>query len=207
MLQLIESIKICNGKIANLERHQARVDRAFQELLPIADSINIESAINQNCIIPSFGLFKCRIVYSTQALSIELEPYNHPIIKRVGVVNLIKPIDYKHKYLNRDIFNKLRKENPEFDDIIIAINGVVTDSTFCNIALFDGNKWVTPSTPLLEGTKREQLLDSKVIYSELVRVEQLNRFKKLTLFNAMNEFNTLTIEINNLELIEQKEIE
>ncbi|MGL4992893.1 MAG: aminotransferase class IV [Bacteroidales bacterium] len=202
MLHFIESIKICNGEIKNLAKHQSRVERAFNELLPNHKPFDIESVILKSIKIPQYGLFKCRIIYDIQPISIEIEPYQQPNIRNIGLINIAKPIDYRHKYLNRDIFNKLRSEHTQFDDIIIAVKDILTDSTFCNIALLEKDRWITPSTPLLLGTKRQELLDCNKIHSELIRVEDLHRFSKITLFNAMNEFNTLSIEIGKLVMID-----
>ncbi len=42
-------------------------------------------------------------------------------------------------------------------------NGLVTDCTIGNLVFFDGTGWVTPDQPLLKGTKRQALLDRKLV--------------------------------------------
>ena len=42
-------------------------------------------------------------------------------------------------------------------------NGRLTDTSYSNIALFDGNRWVTPAHPLLKGTMRQSLIDKGLL--------------------------------------------
>ena len=74
------------------------------------------------------------------------------------------------------------------DEIIIVKNGLITDTSFTNLALFDGNRWLTPKPPLLLGPKRAQLLEAGIIEEAELTLEDLRKAEKVSLFNAMIDF-------------------
>jgi 4-amino-4-deoxychorismate lyase len=98
-------------------------------------------------------------------------------------------IKYDLKYSNRINIDKLWNLRQDCDDIIIVKNGNITDSRFANLVLFDGQKWLTPDTPLLNGTCRQRLIDEKIITPKRITIEDLFHYSKLTTINAMIGFN------------------
>ena len=79
------------------------------------------------------------------------------------------------------------------DDIIIVKNGLVTDSFAANLLFFNGKDWVTPTTPLLKGTKRQLLLDRGIIIEKEIMEEDVFGFQKVGLINAMIDFEEMPI--------------
>ena len=61
----------------------------------------------------------------------------------------------------------------------------MTDSSHANAVFFDGNEWITPSQPLLRGTKRQTLLEQGVIREGEITLSNLSRFRSLAFINAM----------------------
>jgi 4-amino-4-deoxychorismate lyase len=51
--------------------------------------------------------------------------------------------------------------------------------------------WLTPKTPLLNGTTRQRLLDDGKIVEAEIKVHELRRFTKVALLNAMIGFDIL----------------
>ena len=87
------------------------------------------------------------------------------------------------------------------DDILIIKNNKITDTSFTNIAFYDGIKWVTPAFPLLKGTKRQKLIDENKIIEVDILLSDLNKFKKAILFNSMLDLeDQMYIEIDNIKL-------
>ena len=74
------------------------------------------------------------------------------------------------------------------EKIVIVKQGFITDTSYANIVFFDGHKWFTPVSPLLKGTKRTFLLDKKIIEETEIRIDDLEKFKKARLINAMIDF-------------------
>ena len=90
--------------------------------------------------------------------------------------------------IDRKEIDKLFEKRGKADDILIVKNGFITDTSIANIAFFDGKKWFTPKTCLLRGTTRERLLKEKKIFEKDIRVEDIKRYKKIALLNAMIGF-------------------
>ena len=103
-------------------------------------------------------------------------------------------IDYAYKYANRETFSKLLQEYSAYDEIIIEKEGYLTDTTISNIALYDGEKWFTPSKPLLKGTMRAKLLDEGFLHKKETRKEDLKNYSQIALMNSMIGFKILNID-------------
>lgn len=197
MCQLVESIKLKDGQIQNLNYHQDRMNRAMTELFYEAEKINLEKEIfiPENC---ASGVYKIRVVYGATIENIEIEPYIFRTISRLKVV-CHESIDYHLKYTDRQILQELFARRGDCDDIIIIKNGLVTDSFAGNLLFFDGKNWVTPTTPLLKGTKRQFLLDRGIISEKIIRKEDISGYQKLGIINAMIDFEEMpVIETNQV---------
>lgn len=204
MYRLFETIKCNDGKLFNMEFHQARFEKSSVEYFGIQSDINLHEYIE----IPDFaktGLFRCRVTYSrvtysTQIEKIEFIPHHYREIKSLKLIE-DNNIDYGLKYTNRERLNLLFEKRGFCDDIIIVKNGRITDSTFANIVFFDGEKWWTPDTPLLPGTQREKLLVSGKIFECPITLKDISKYSKAGLINAMNDLNEMTqIAINKIYL-------
>ena len=89
------------------------------------------------------------------------------------------------------------QEYSAYDEIIIEKEGYLTDTTISNIAFYDGEKWVTPSHPLLPGTMRAKLLDEGFLHKKEIKKEDLKNYSQIALMNSMIGFkilNNFTIE-------------
>jgi 4-amino-4-deoxychorismate lyase len=187
---LLETIKINNGIIENIKYHQKRFDISRAKLFETKDELNLIDFLNP----PKNGLFRCRISYDKDIKSIEYATYEPKIFKKFKVVS--SNIEYSFKYANRKEFEDLKSKYPDFDEIIIEKNGFLTDTTISNIAFFDGKKWLTPASPLLKGTMRAKLIDDDFLELADIKSNDIKRFKKFALLNAMLGF----YEIKNYDI-------
>ena len=64
-------------------------------------------------------------------------------------------------------------------------NGAITDTSYSNVAFFDGQKYVTPDTYLLNGTRRQYLLGEGLLMQRRITPSELCRFERVVLINAM----------------------
>ncbi len=71
------------------------------------------------------------------------------------------------------------------------------DTSIANLAFFIEGKWITPDTPLLEGTMRAYLLDRRKIFLGKISIKELKYAKKIAIMNALIGFR----EINNFEIL------
>lgn len=191
MSPLVESFKLKDGVIQNLGYHQSRLDRSMAELFPGAEPIDLSQSISvpEQCTI---GIFKIRVVYGPAIETIEFEPYQFRSIQSLKVVHH-PTIAYHLKYTDRQILDSLFAQRGDGDDIIIVKNGWVTDSFAANLLFFDGQRWFTPSTPLLKGIKRQFLLDQGTIVEKDIRIDELRNYQKVGLINAMIDFDEMSV--------------
>jgi len=133
--------------------------------------------------------FRCRVIYGEQVENIELIPYQKQEIRRLKLIEA--NIQYPYKLLDRSELNSLFALRDSFDDVIIVQNGLITDTTIANIAVYDGSRWLTPKKPLLKGTMRQKLLDEKFIVEANIAVKDLQKYKKIAVMNALRGFEEL----------------
>jgi 4-amino-4-deoxychorismate lyase len=191
MFQLFETIKCKDGKLFNMEFHQARFEKACREYFGISAAINLPESIE----IPEFAktsLFRCRVTYSKQIEKIEFIPHQYREIKSLKLVE-DNEIDYRFKTVDRERLNILFEKRGIRDDIIIVKNGRITDSTYANLVFFDGENWWTPDTPLLEGTQRKKLLSEGKIFECRITPSDIEKYKIFGLINAMQDLEKMPV--------------
>ena len=180
----IEVIKVSNGEFVNPQPHIERIYRTTLHFF--SKPLSVE--LNNNIIpahLQAVNIVKCRIVYGSEIISIDFEPYKMRNIKSLSLTEH-NSIDYTYKYLNRDLINKLRSLHGNSDDILIVKNSQVTDTSFTNVVFKDhaGNLY-TPKTTLLAGTKRKQLLNDGIIHEKEILASDVQLYVGAYLINAM----------------------
>lgn len=198
--QFVETIKISNGKAANLPYHQARMERTIRHFFPQL-ALNAMPRL-QDLITPkdSMSLFKARVVYGAHGVElVEYAPYSMRQISTLKIVH-DDTISYSYKCTDRSVLNALTAQKADCDEIIIVKNNLITDTSFTNLAIFDGNSWLTPKHPLLHGTRRAILLDNGLIMEADITVDDLMKAKRIRLFNAMIDFGEREIEPSGIKL-------
>lgn len=184
MYRFIETILIREGKACNLDAHQRRINRTFGRFFstrPVELTTHLHN-------LPGAGTHRCRITYGKTVEKIEFFPYER--VKKAKLLAVESDLIYNYKFASREGLDRLAGDaaKEQCDDALIVKNGLVTDTTIANIAFFDGKQWLTPIRPLLRGTARERLLARGVIHPGNIRVEELERFEKFALFNALSGF-------------------
>ncbi len=183
---LLETIRIEEGKAQNLPYHQARFDRSRKALFNTTSPLTLLKHIDP----PQNGLYRCRILYTDTIESVEYLLYTPKTINTLKVVT-DNTLEYCYKYADRTLLNTLLSAHPNADEIIIEQNGLLTDTTIANIAFYNGSTWLTPATPLLEGTMRAHLLDKGMLQTADIRKSDLHRYTHVALMNAMLGFKIL----------------
>jgi 4-amino-4-deoxychorismate lyase len=181
--RLFESIRLEDGELPLLEYHQERINRSRRSLYTRKPVLKL-SKLLPKYELPQEGIYKLRISYGADAQDVSWTPYT---LRKITSLRIVKHDEllYQHKYHNRDRIDRLWEQRGQADDILIVQHGYLTDTSYHNIALYDGNKWYTPSWPLLRGTRRAALLDAGTIHPTLIRERDLHHFQKIRLFNAL----------------------
>jgi len=176
---LFETIKIEDGQIFNLEWHNRRFNKSQKEFFSKPSTTDLKEFISP----PRTGLFRCKIIYDTEIQSVEYFPYQAKTFHSFKIIP--SQLEYDYKYSDRSEFQHLLAS---YDEIIIEKNGLLTDTTIANIAFLDGEQWLTPKTPLLEGTTRARLLDEGFLKLENIKKENIKNYTHFALMNAMIGF-------------------
>ncbi|WP_457592118.1 aminotransferase class IV family protein [Hydrogenimonas sp.] len=181
---LFETICIQNGSIQHLSYHQSRFDASRAALFGSdLKRLDLGTLIKPPA---GSGTLKCRIVYDRQIKEISYTPYTPRRIRSVKLVD--SAIDYDHKFSDREAIEELLGMRGSADEILIVRDGLVTDTSIANIAFYNGRSWVTPKSPLLRGTTRERLIRSGFLVPRDIRVDEIRRFERFALMNAMIGF-------------------
>lgn len=187
MSRLIETIKVESGSLRNLSYHNQRMNLVRKNLWQIAAPIHLEEHIRLPENLGS-DLYKCRVLYGRNIEDIAFEPYQLKSVETLKIV-IDNAINYRYKWEDRSAIQKLLDKKDGCDDVLIVKGGYFTDTSYANVAFYDGKKWLTPIKPLLGGTQRQKLLDELIIEEAEIKPSDLTRFQKATLFNALMEFN------------------
>lgn len=185
---LLETIRFHQGELENLYYHQQRIHRSRKELFGLHDRWDLEEMITIPESIDCEQTYRCRVIYGSEGITlVEFIPYTIRPIQSLELVTA-DALEYNHKFSDRTPLNALTAQ-AKADEVLIVKNGLITDTSYTNIALSDGQEWYTPHQPLLLGTRRAALLANGTIIPERLAADDLRYFKEIRLFNAMIEWN------------------
>ncbi len=197
MCLFIETIRIEDGKVYNLDYHIERFNRTRAAFWKGCIPIDLRALVSPQSLA---GIYKCRVVYGREIEEITYVPYQMRDVSSLRLV-VADTVDYTYKSTNREKLNALYAQRKMADDILIVKEGCLTDTSIANIALYDGHTWFTPARPLLRGTKRAELLDRKLIVEKDIPQISLKDYSHIMLFNAMIDWERVTLPINEKHLI------
>lgn len=199
MFQFIESIKVEDQEVFLLDLHQKRVNQTFAHF-------GKEGSIDLSKIFKSLdhdedGLFKLRITYDLdKKVRTQMIPYAIPEIQDFQLVEN-NTFDYSFKFEDRKELEKMKMKS-KAEEIIIVKNNHITDTSFSNLLFMKGKDWFTPTTYLLNGVQRQNLLKKKKIKEMEITLQNIKQFSHFQLINALNDFDDMFIypidRINNL---------
>ncbi len=197
MYHLFETISIRNSVAENLKWHQLRLESSYLALFGQSPDFSLETVLE----IPDEcrnGHFRCRVDYDRKIREIRFTSYHKKAIKSLKLVE-DNQIDYRYKFSDRQHLDKLFEMRGNCDDVLIVKNGLISDTSFANVILWDGLRWITPSEPLLPGTCRARLLENGLISEANIKATKLNLFKELRLINALRGLDDMeSIPVRNI---------
>lgn len=193
--QFTEAIKLKDGKIHNLNYHQARINRTLEAFG--GGEINLTEALTTIPDEAKYGLVKSRILYSDVIENIDFIPYVFRTKTRVGVISA-DDLEYSFKYADREKLESLQA-NTDFDDLIILKKNLVTDAIYSNLVFENKEGLFTPESFLLAGTKRQFLLDTGKIQERKIRKRDIKLYEKIYFINALIDLeDNISIETKHL---------
>ncbi len=211
MYPCLEAIEWTDGRARRLTYHQQRIDAAFRcrypELRPFdlaAELEGIQEAgsderMESGCFFPGKGRYKLRLEFDFKLRRLEFQEYRLRKVESLQAVAIDQePMEYKSSA--RELINAAFAQRGDCDDVVLIRDGLLTDTSYSNIALFDGRKWLSPRIPLLYGTRRAYLIDRGQIETADLRLEDIGRFQLLRIFNALIGFGELELPVSSVRL-------
>jgi 4-amino-4-deoxychorismate lyase len=188
MTRFIESIYLSDGELRNLGLHQRRLKLTQLAHFGFSVRIDLKTQLERRSL-PAVGVFKVRVTYGREIESIEVEPYTRHRVQRIELVEA-ESLDYRFKYADRRLIDALRHEVGPGAQPVVVQRGLLTDATYANICVFDGERWLTPVRPLLEGTARAAALAAGQVQAAAISVTDFRagRYQKMKLINCMTLF-------------------
>ena len=192
MCRFVETIRLQNHKLYNMYCHQMRYERTARHFF--GDEYNVE---NLEKIAAGFagndGVNKVRIVYDGSGIvSVACAQYQMRNKRSLRLVEC-DGIDYTYKYADRTALDNAMKLRGDCDNVVIVKDGLITDTSYTNIALYDGSRWLTPARPLLQGTALMRLSgEGKLTYRD-IKAETVWDYSHIALFNSMIDFGKLVL--------------
>ena len=183
MSLLLESILYQNGRFPLLEYHIRRMEKSCREM-----GWELPGELDRHLTPPPVvgeGKYKVRILYDRAIADSEWIAYQKMQPVRVGLVNA-GDFSYRLKFADRSFFSAQREKWRTFDDLIFVKNGLVTDSSYCNVLARIDGRWLTAEKPLLKGVRRSFLLDGGLIETtDLKPFHLLEKAEEIRLINAL----------------------
>lgn len=183
-MQLLETIRYSNGVLENLRYHNERLNRSRKALWHQTDRVDLEELIPMPADPARGQVVRCRVLFSETGMDlVEFIPYSRKDIRSLQVVGT-GDLDYAHKYADRSVLQE-KMSGITADEVLFVRGGLLTDTSYTNVAVSDGSEWYTPHQPLLAGTHRARLLAEGRIIPERLAIDDLRYFREIRLFNAM----------------------
>jgi len=192
-MEFIETLLVKDGEIQNLKYHLSRMEKTYKHFKWKIK--NGKWRINNKLRIEN-GKWRVRVTHNQYGIQkIETFPIKKRSFKKFKLITI--NFDYKFKYKNRNQFSILNSQFSIYDELILVKNNLITDTTISNLAFFTGKEWITPKYPLLNGTKREELIQKGVLKETNIHISDLKYFKKMAMINAILGF----FEIEDFDII------
>jgi len=196
MSRFIETIRLKDGVTSDLSYHEERMNRSVEEVLHSNQKFNLEETLS-SINLPPKGLNKIRLVYDEEIRLVDVTPYKQKDIRQLKIV-YDNAISYYYKFENRIELENLFSQRDDCEDVIIIKNYQVTDTSYANLIFRKNNQWFTPKTFLLNGATRKRLLEEKIIFEEKITINDIYRYEKVKLINAMLQFDGPEIDVSQI---------
>lgn len=184
MYPLFESIRIDSGTAPLLEYHQRRLEAAFMHHFQKKCPWQLKHLVPQST---STSRMKWRFSYNATDYNSELLPYRTKSIRSLNCIE-IGDFNYPLKWTDRTFIDQSYQDKGDADDVLFLQNGWLRDTSYCNIALFDGQNWFTPNPPLFKGVERQKQLEHNKLIAKQIHWREIPNFESFVLINSLRPF-------------------
>ncbi len=143
------------------------------------------------------GLVKCRIEYDNEIRKIEFSSYTIRKIHNAKIVDC-QSLNYQYKFVERPELDAIYRQKGLCDEVIIIKDGLVTDAYYYNLVFEQNGEYYTPAQPLLEGTRRQLLLDKGAIIRAEITSDDIQKYQNIHFINALTGLNQCVIKTDQV---------
>lgn len=195
MYRFIETIRVEDGTVRCLEDHERRMNATRRHFWPEEPPLRLADYVSPE---PLPGRRRCRVLYGRQVVRVEYFAYQPRLVRSLKCVDA-SDVDYAYKYAGREALDAAFAQRDGADEVLLVRDGLLTDTSIANVALWDGREWHTPERPLLEGTHRARLLRAGILKPCPIPLDGLARYQHIVLFNAMLDFGEVQLPVSAID--------
>ena len=192
MSLFVETIRVEGGEAPLLSLHQTRLDNTLRACCGDgAPPVDLPGIVNGLAFTPR--RMKVRVVYGCDGVAeVTCEPYR---LRHIGSLKVVcdDTVDYAFKRTDRRCLQRLTAMRDTCDDVLIVRNGLITDTSFSNIALLVDGRWLTPARPLLAGVMRRRLIAGGILRESNLTIDDVGRATSIRLTNAMTDWGEMEV--------------
>ncbi|MBA4495667.1 aminodeoxychorismate synthase component I [Paenactinomyces guangxiensis] len=191
--QLLESLRLENGKYWLLERHLQRLQASADYFQFHVCPAKVQKSLSEYARMYPEDVYKVRLLVSKEGtIRVEGQPVK-PIGDACPVALASEPISGQNRFLyhkttNRGMYESQRRKHPNVFDVLLWNEaGELTEFTIGNLVVEMNGKKFTPSQEcgLLAGTLRAELLDSGEIEERVLTLDDLKTIDSIWLINSV----------------------
>jgi len=192
--QLLETLRLEDGRPRDMQRHLARMARAARHFgYPFAVQA-LEQALAQLTQTHPQGVWRVRLLLDAaggvdaQAYAMEATPSRVRLRLGTAPFEAAHSEFVRHKTTQRAHYEAVAPtEAGVFDTLLWNSQGELTECTRSNVAVRLDGRWLTPPLRcgLLGGVARTRYLEEGRIEEGVVRLEDLQRAQGLAVFNSL----------------------
>lgn len=181
-MAFLETLLAEEGVFPYLPWHQQRLERTLRRH-GIETSYDLAASLRA----PKSGRWRCRVVYDADRMEAEYLAYTPRRIRMLTAVR-DESIRYGDKTTDRAAIDALFALRGGADDVLIVQRGLITDTSVANVACLIEGRWLTPRTPLLQGTARARLLWEGRLSEADITLEAARTAERIAVMNALSGF-------------------
>ncbi len=192
--ELLETLRLEEGRYTLLERHLARLDESARYFdVPLCPT-RVRDALAAFAATRASGVWRARLLVSLEgAVRVESAEFSAPPALPARVALARAPVRSDdpflfHKTTHRAVYDTRRADRPDaFDVLLWNEAGELTEFTTGNLVVeIDGEAWTPPrACGLLAGCLRAELLERGEIRERVLTVADLARATRLWYVNSV----------------------
>ncbi|API93649.1 aminodeoxychorismate synthase component I [Virgibacillus pantothenticus] len=200
--ELLESIRLENGKFSLLDYHLKRMAKSAAFFSYPFEVTKMELKLEQIATQWNTGTYKLRVLLAnTGEITSDVQPIKTNL-QTLKVKLAQQAIDksnpfYYHKTTNREMYHTFLQDHPDADDVLLWNAELeVTEFTIGNVVVEMNGAFYTPPVHcgLLPGTFRQHAIEKGMISEKIITIKDLESCSRIWLINSVRGWVPVTLD-------------